>query len=74
MSDMDAARSGEEFRDDLRPLGAAAGTRAAAARRVLSAAELAPLTTLNDARSALAVGQTFALLAGAIAFALWRAN
>ena len=71
MPDMSAARSGEEFRDDLRPVGAVAGASAAAARRVLNAAELAPLTTLNDARSALAVAQTFALIGAAIGFALW---
>ena len=74
-------RIGEEFRDDLRPLhgdagsGTAAAPRAgsgnAAARRVLSADELAPLTRLSNARSALAVLQTVAILAAAIVFALW---
>ena len=63
---------GEEFRDDLRPVAAAAAGRGnAAARRVLSAAELLPLTTLNDARSALAVLQTFGVIAAAIALSLW---
>ena len=74
------SRAGEEFRDDLRPLhgGAAEGASApragsgnAAARRVLSADELAPLTKLNNARSALAVLQTAAVIAAAIGFALW---
>ena len=74
-------RIGEEFPDDLRPLhgdagaGMAAAPRAgsgnAAARRVLSADELAPLTRLSNARSALAVLQTVGILAAAIAFALW---
>ncbi len=70
--------TGEEFRDDLRPLAAAptrrqAGHGNAAARRVLSAEELAPLTRLNDARSLAAVGWTFGVIAAAIAFglALW---
>ena len=54
---MDPKRpAGEEFRDDLRPLGvAAAGSGNAAARRLLSAEELAPLTRLDDWRSAGAV-------------------
>lgn len=69
-------RSGEEFRDDLRPLAAVpparmhAGHGNAAARRVLGADELAPLTRLNDARSLAAVAQTFGLIAAAIAFGL----
>ncbi|MGZ5266063.1 MAG: fatty acid desaturase family protein [Caldimonas sp.] len=61
-------RTGEEFRDDLRPLGARAGSGNAAARRILSAEELAPLTRLDDARSAAAVAQTFGLIALAVAF------
>lgn len=66
------SRQGEEFREDLRPL-AAAGRGNAAARRVLSAEELAPLTALSDPRSLAALAQTLALTAGAIAFglALW---
>ncbi|MFI4932203.1 MAG: fatty acid desaturase family protein [Burkholderiales bacterium] len=66
---------GEEFRDDLRPLAndaaparARAGTGNAAARSILSPAELAPLTELSDARSLLAIGQTFGTLALAVAF------
>ncbi len=64
-------RQGEEFREDLRPLAAGQGN--AAARRVLSAAELAALTTLSDMRSLAALAQTLAVTAGAIAFglALW---
>ena len=71
---------GEEFRDDLRPLvsGAApqrsrAGAGNAAARSILSPAELAPLTELSDARSLLAIAQTLGTLALAIAFGvmLW---
>ncbi len=72
---------GEEFRDDLRPLVSAseptstarAGTGNAAARRVLSATELAPLTELNDWRSAAGVASTFAVigLAVAIGVAVW---
>ena len=54
-----AGRSGEEFREDLRPIAArAAGSGNATARRLLSAEELAPLTRLDDARSAAAVAQT----------------
>lgn len=56
---------GEEFRDDLRP-----GARNAQARRLLSAAELAPLTRLSKPRSLLAVGQTLGLISTAIALAL----
>ena len=72
---MDSVRpAGEEFRDDLRPLGAqaaAAGSGNAAARRLLTAEELAPLTRLDDVRSAAAVVQTFAIIAAAIAFGAW---
>lgn len=59
-------RKGEEFRDDLR----SPGSRNAQARRLLSAAELAPLTQLSTARSLLAIGQTFGLIAAAIALAV----
>ncbi len=72
---------GEEFRDDLRPLpgapAAPATTRAgqgnAAARRVLSAEELSPLTPLSDARSLAAVALTVGVSSAAIAIglALW---
>jgi fatty acid desaturase len=60
-------RQGEEFRDDLR---AAAGSGNAAARRVLTPAELAPLTELSDARALLAVAQTFGVIAAAVAFGI----
>ncbi len=65
---------GEEFRDDLRPLSSAptttsrAGTGNAAARRVLSPTELAPLTELNNWRSLLAVASTTGIITLAIAF------
>lgn len=70
-------RAGEEFREDLRPLAGAQRARVghgnAAARRLLTPAELAPLTTLNDARSLGAVLLTIGVIAAAIAFgiALW---
>ncbi len=65
-------RHGEEFRTDLRPLAkAAAGSGNASARRILSAAELAPLTELSDLRSLAAVAQTVGVIALAIAFGLW---
>lgn len=57
---------GEEFRQDLR----APGARNVEARRLLSAAELAPLTRLSTARSLLAIAQTFGLMAGAVALAV----
>jgi len=62
-------KSGEDFREDMR----LPGSGNAAARRVLSAAELAPLTTLDDARSLRAVAQTFGFIAAAIALgvAVW---
>jgi fatty acid desaturase len=59
------ARAGEEFREDLR----APGARTAEARRLLTGAELAALTRLSTWRSLAAIAQTFALIAGAIAFA-----
>ena len=85
MANHDTPARGEEFRDDLRPLAAppapasaaAAAPRAgagnAAARRLLTPAELAPLTELNDARSLVAVGLTAGVIALAICFgvALW---
>jgi fatty acid desaturase len=63
------ARAGEEFREDLR----APGARNAEARRLLTSAELAPLTRLSTWRSLASLAQTFALIAAAIAFAvaLW---
>ncbi|HSC63360.1 MAG TPA: fatty acid desaturase family protein [Caldimonas sp.] len=65
-------RRGEEFRTDLRPLAQrGAGTSNASARRILSAAELAPLTRLSDGRSLLAVAQTVGVIAVAIAFGVW---
>ena len=59
-------RAGEEFREDLR----APGARNAQARRLLTPAELAPLTQLSTPRSLLAIAQTFGLIAAAIALAL----
>lgn len=59
------AKTGEEFRDDLR----APGSRNAQARRLLSAGELAPLTTLSVGRSLLAVVQTLLLAAAGMALA-----
>ncbi len=56
---------GEEFRDDLRP---APGSGNAAARRVLSSAELSPLTALDDSRSLLSVGLTFGVIGAALVF------
>ena len=52
----EVAAAGEEFRDHLRPIGTAArrvraGAGNAAARRLLTPDELAPLTRLSDARS-----------------------
>ena len=68
---MGEARVGEEFRDDLRPLGRReAGSGNAAARRVLAAPELAPLTRLDDGRSLRAVLLTFGVIAAAIAFGI----
>ncbi|MBL8511716.1 MAG: fatty acid desaturase family protein [Betaproteobacteria bacterium] len=75
---MEDANKGEEFREDLRPLSVSspavsaqrAGARNAAARRILSPEELAPLLKLSTLRSLLALGQTFGLLAAAITLAL----
>jgi fatty acid desaturase len=67
----DGAR-GEEFRDDLRPLArASAGSGNASARRILTSAELAPLTELSDLRSLGAVLQTSGVIALALAFGVW---
>ncbi|HYF18976.1 MAG TPA: fatty acid desaturase family protein [Ramlibacter sp.] len=57
-------RKGEEFREDLR------ATRTAQARRLLTPQELAPLTRLSTGRSLLAVGQTFGIIAAAVALAI----
>ena len=59
-------RRGEEFRDDLRPAGKV-GARNAAARRILSAEELAPLTKLDNPRAALAVLTSFGVIGAALA-------
>ena len=66
---------GEEFRDDMRPLASdaaparsRAGAGNAAARSILTPAELAPLTELNDMRSLLAIAQTVGTIALAVAF------
>ena len=73
-----AEARGEEFREDLRLAAAAtargpaaAGAGNAAARRLLSAEELAPLTRLDDRRSLLAMGQTVGTLALAITLGVW---
>jgi fatty acid desaturase len=68
---MSSAPRGEEFREDLRPLARRAGAANAAARRLLSAEELAPLTKLSDLRSAAAVAQTLGLITAAIALGVW---
>lgn len=66
------ARQGEDFRADLRPLGrSAAGSGNAAARRLLTPAELTPLTELSDVRSAIAILQTLALIGLSLTFGLW---
>ncbi len=65
----DAARQGEEFRNDLRPLSAI-GSRNAEARRLLSTQELAPLTQLSSVRSLLAIGQTVGVISAAITLAV----
>ncbi|UCE30417.1 MAG: fatty acid desaturase, partial [Burkholderiales bacterium] len=51
---------GEEFRDDTRAAHGGAGARR---RALLTAAELAPFTALDDRRAALAVAQTWGLIA-----------
>jgi fatty acid desaturase len=62
-----APSRGEEFRDDTR----APGSGNAAARRVLSAQELAPLTALSNMRSVGAAAQTLVLIAAALVFGVW---
>ena len=70
--DDQTATAGEEFRDDMRPISqASAGSGNAEARRVLNAAELAPLTQLSNLRSALALMQTLLIISAAVGFALW---
>lgn len=78
-ADGDPGARGQEFRDDLRPLagpgpGGAAASRAGAgnaqARRLLSAAELAPLTRLSTPRSLWALAQTLGLIAAALVLGL----
>ena len=66
---MGAARTGEEFRDDHRE----PGSRNAEARRLLTPAELQPLTQLSAWRSLAAIAQTLALIAAgaAIGLAAW---
>ena len=61
MAELNTAR-GEEFRDDLREIKQV-GSGNAAARKILTSAELAPLTQLSNARSMLAVLQTLGLIA-----------
>lgn len=60
------ARKGEEFREDHR----APGSRNAEARRLLTPAELAPLTRLSAPRSLLAIAHTFGLIALALVLGL----
>jgi fatty acid desaturase len=66
-------RAGEEFREDLRERAGGAAAARAAPRRVLSSAELAALTELNDWRSLGAIALTLAVIALAVAFgvAVW---
>lgn len=61
-----AARAGEEFREDLR----APGARNAQARRLLSPAELEPLTRLSVPLTLLAIAQTLAVIGAGIALGL----
>ena len=67
---------GEEFRDDLRRLDTPPApvetprSGNAGSRRLLSAAELASLTELNDARSLAAVSLTLGIIAVSVAFAV----
>ena len=61
-----ATTHGEEFRDDAR----APGSGNAAARRVLTAADLAPLTTLHDGRSMRAVATTLGLIVASVGFGI----
>jgi fatty acid desaturase len=66
---MNSERTGEDFREDLRPRSAGSGN--AAARRVLGADELSALTRLDDLRSLGAVAQTAAIIVLALGFGLW---
>ena len=59
--------AGREFRNDHR----APGADNAAARKVLSADELRPLTTLSSTKALLSLGQTAALLACFIGLGIW---
>jgi fatty acid desaturase len=61
---------GEEFRQDLRAEGGVCSGNAAA-RRWLTAAELLPLTTLNNPRSAAAVLQTLLITSLAVLAGVW---
>ena len=58
-------RTGEEFREDLRR----PGSRNAQARKLLTAAELLPLTRLSMAKSLFAIGLTFGMIAAALSLA-----
>jgi fatty acid desaturase len=58
---------GSEFRDDAR----LPGSGNAAARRVLSPQELAPLTQLSTLRSLLAIAQTMLCLFAGVALGVW---
>ena len=70
--DAQTAAAGEEFRDDTRPISqVTAGSGNAEARRVLNAAELAPLTQLSNVRSALALLQTLLIISAGVGLALW---
>lgn len=68
----DGARQGEEFRNDLRALQPAVGSGNAAARKILSPQELAPLTRLSNWRSLACIGQTLLVLGAAIAFGVYH--
>jgi fatty acid desaturase len=59
-------RQGEEFREDHRT----PGSRNAQARRLLTPAELAPLTRLSTPRSLLSIAHTFGLIAAALALGI----
>src|SRR3569833_1411148 len=70
------AKPGDEFREDLRALVPRScalrqpDDNAAARRRLLSPAELAGLTDLDDGRSVLAIATTVAVIAAAVLFGL----
>ncbi len=64
--------TGAEFRGDLRAIPVpAAGSGNAAARKLLSAEELAPLTQLSNLRSALALAQSLLFVGSAVALGVW---